>query len=748
MFRTLFTLGLFILLGLSSAYAKPLVATAPHIGDRTINLDGFANEAVWKSAAALNGFSVYRPRAGIPPRFKANARVLRDKEALYVLVRVGIPKADVFAPLIKRDGSPDGDRVSIIIDSLATGQQGYLFITGAGGYLSDGLMTVQTGNVDVAWDSLFDAKTQQDDEGWTAEIRIPFQSLRFTDATDTWGLHILVEGWKHQQTLSWVPIDRDKTNFVGQAAPLQGIEGAIPGRAFELLPALTVGWAQEADGPKPSCSFGAGFGQFEVCGANIATSLSGKWAITPSLTMDVSMFPDFSQLGADAAQLTVNNRYALYLPERRPFFVEGKEIFDISIEGFDDDFALFYSRSIGRPEAAIKLSGTVGSTRVGALVAWDSAPADSILDDEFSEESLADEEKGKVQSLVNMVRGQQLFGSDGNVGVMILDKEVFVDNERRAYNQVVGLDSTLFLTEQLRLETAAYYSHANSLLDTELNGYAVHSRGVYKEDDFRIQGHYRHISDDFRSEAGYVPRVNVHELFLKYDWYHRSEDFWARKISPGIWIQGFLDDKGIVEERKLGANTYWELGERMWLFGRYDRAAERVDGAWLDGNRYYISGGIGPLKLVYFKFGLGLGDTIVREDLLEANEEAYIGSTLAPSVEFSLRPLPQWTLSARYTQRMVWNTESDLSDQNIFRLSTRYFLRADLDLLYVFEWQRVRNYVDGDSTDRMRNEVFLSWEPEPGKILFIGYTETTDLEPTLAMEDRQAFLKFNWLFTL
>ena len=88
------------------------------------------------------------------------------------------------------------------------------------------------------------------------------------------------------------------------------------------------------------------------------------------------------------------------------------------------------------------------------------------------------------------------------------------------------------------------------------------------------------------------------------------------------------------------------------------------------------------------------------------------------------------------------------SDQNIFRLSTRYFLRADLDLLYVFEWQRVRNYVDGDSTDRMRNEVFLSWEPEPGKILFIGYTETTDLEPTLAMEDRQAFLKFNWLFTL
>ena len=105
--------------------------------------------------------------------------------------------------------------------------------------------------------------------------------------------------------------------------------GAMPlGHAF----ALTVGWAQEADGPKPSCSFGAGFGQFEVCGANIATSLSGKWAITPSLTMDVSIFPDFSQLGADAAQLTVNNRYALYLPERRPFFIEGKEIFDINID--------------------------------------------------------------------------------------------------------------------------------------------------------------------------------------------------------------------------------------------------------------------------------------------------------------------------------------------------------------------------------------------------------------------------------
>ena len=403
-----------------------------------MKLDGRANEAAWSHAAKLDGFSVYEPRSDVAPRFRSHGLILRDAEALYLFIDVIFPSTDVYAPMIRRDGSPDGDRVSVIIDSLASGQKGYMFVAGAGGYMRDSLMTISDQDVDPEWDSLFDAEPRRTENGWSVEIRIPFESLRFTQGTPEWGLHVMVEGWKHQQTLSWAPIDRDKNNLVGQAGRLRGIEDAVPGRAFELLPALTLGWGQNAASPPAACTFDAGFGQFEVCGANVATSLSGKWALSPALSLDVSIFPDFSQLGADAAQLTVNNRYALFHPERRPFFIEGKDIFDIHMETFDSNLALFYSRSIGRPEAAVKLSGSIDSTRVGAVIAWDRAPADSISDSEFSEQSLSEDERGDVRSLVSVIRGQQLLGSDGNVGVMVLDKEVFVGSERRANNQVVG----------------------------------------------------------------------------------------------------------------------------------------------------------------------------------------------------------------------------------------------------------------------------------------------------------------------
>jgi hypothetical protein len=723
-------------LAASKSVHPPLVTGA-------IILDGKMNEEGWSTAVPLTNFSVFRPRTDVPARFGSSARIMRDNEALYVFVTVQSKREDLHAPMSKRDGDTEGDNIEIMVDSLSSGQRAYGFRVGAGGVLSDGLVSVEPGNVDPAWDSLFDAQTHIGDDAWSAEVRIPFRSLRFEKSSKAWGLHVLVKSWKHQQTLSWMNIDRNKNNFVAQAGQLTGLDDVEPGRAFELLPTLTLGWGEDAESPSPTCSFDAGFGQFQICGANLATSLSGKWAITPSLTMDVSLFPDFSQLGADAAQLTVNNRYALYLHERRPFFVEGKEI-------FDTPFSIFYSRSIGQPEAALKVSGAVGSARVGALVAWDSAPAESVLDDEFSEESLEEDEKGKVQTLVSMARGQMLLGSMGNVGAIFVDKEYLMDGTRRAHNQVVGLDSTLLLTDQLRLEAAGFYSNANSLLKTQLDGYAVHTRAVYKEDHFRFQSHYRHLSDEFRSEAGYIPRVNYHDVFTKFDWYHRSEDPWARKVSPGVWAQAFLDDNGEVNERILGANTFWQFGGRVWLLAQYDRVAERVDGSWLDGNHYSFRGGFGPYKLFTFRWYMDFGDSIIREELLEPNESAYLGYHLSPKLEVTVRPTPRWILSARYAQRFVrkGNTSTELSNQSIVRLSTRYFFLRHLDLLYNLEWERIHNHVDGSASDHLTNELLLSWEPNPGKVLFVGYRETTSLEPFVSLEDRQIFLKFNWLFSL
>ena len=124
---------------------------------------------------------------------------------------------------------------------------------------------------------------------------------------------MFASSWKHQQELSWVPIDRDVKNRVGQAAMVQLPGEREPGRDLELLPSVTLAWSETADDGRPPCAFGAEPGSFNVCGAAVDYGMGLKWALSPGVTLDLVVNPDFSQIEADPAKLSVNNRFAIYL---------------------------------------------------------------------------------------------------------------------------------------------------------------------------------------------------------------------------------------------------------------------------------------------------------------------------------------------------------------------------------------------------------------------------------------------------
>lgn len=719
-------------------------AVTPLRIDAPVQLDGRADEPFWSRAPVLGGFEVFEPTTGLPPRFGTRGKIVYDREAITIYVEVEVGESDLFLPMATRDSAPPADRVMIWLDTQGLGRRAYAFSVSAAGVLFDALRqggASYRGGYDRSWDSLFEAAVHRGSERWSVEIRIPFMSLRFDPGQERWGLHVFASSWKHQQDMSWVSIDRDVQNRVGQAAALNLPEEREPGRDLELLPSVTLSWFETQSEGRPPCEFGASPGSFEICGALLDYGLGLKWAVSPGVSLDLVANPDFSQVEADPAELTVNNRFALYLEERRPFFLEGKDIYKSPLE-------LFYSRSISAPEVAVKLTKAGGTLRYGLLYARDAAPPDSVLDDGFSVSGRP--EGGDYYGTTSAARVQWDLSKKVNLGILFLDRGLLRANKgtyvegapRAASNQVIGVDGQSFLTPQLKAKFGAYLSQSSDLDERSRDGHALISKLTYREDAWRLMADFTRMTEGFRSEAGYLPRAGgYNNFFVKLDGYHRSENPWAREVSPGIWSGAYVGDDGVVSERQMGVNTYWRFGPRIWLVPVYNRVAERIDGAWLETNQFKFFSGFETFRSFDVRIGFRAGDEIIRSDeLLEDGESPYVGASFEPEISVDLRPMSQWVMSLTARQRIIWDgvDGSELANEPIARLSSRWFFSRALDVRGIIEWDELDGVLSGD--------VLMSYEPQPGTVAYLGYRHGGRLEgegPLL--EERAFFMKLSLL---
>jgi len=389
-----------------------------------------------------------------------------------------------------------------------------------------------------------------------------------------------------------------------------------------------------------------------------------------------------------------------------------------------------------------------GNLRYGILYARDGAPADSVADAGFSVSEREHAEDYRATTAA--ARVQWDVSGDTTVGFLALDRWLLRPNKglyvegapREASNQVVGLDAKSFLTPQLEAEVGAYASHASDLDDVSLNGHAAVGRFTYREDSFRVKANYERQSEEFRSEAGYLPRAGgYNNLFVKIDGYYRSEDPWAREVSPGIWAGAYVGDDGTVSERNLGANTYWRFGPRVWVVPVYMRDAERVDGAWLDTNSVQLYMGVETFRSFDVQFGFLAGEMIIRsEELLEEGQAPYVGAGFEPNLSINVRPMNRLATTLALRERLLWDAYggAQLSTQPIVRLSSAWFFSRELDLRGILEWNDLDGVLTGD--------VLLSYEPRPGTVAYLGYRHGGRLEgegPLL--EERAFFMKLSIL---
>lgn len=345
--------------------------TASRVNPRPPVIDGKLDDHVWEGPGWEGGFVQNRPYEGREPSQNTEFKILYDDRAIYVAVRAWDSRPAEIERRISRRDNCNGDRVSVSIDSLFDHLTAYVFSVNACGVKAD-QMVVNGGmdysdEHDMSWDPIWDAAAAIDAHGWAAEMRIPFSQLRFGKKDrQVWGLQVSRYLFRLGEESEWQPIPRNSPGYVHLYGELRGLSGLTAPHQVEIMP-YTVGRLKtyRAESGNP---FGSGSDRSLVAG------LDGKVGVTSDLTLNFTVNPDFGQVEADPSVVNLT-AYETYFEEKRPFFVEGRNILNYQLVGGDGESSadnLFYSRRIGRnphyvPETGAYLEMPQATPIVGAF---------------------------------------------------------------------------------------------------------------------------------------------------------------------------------------------------------------------------------------------------------------------------------------------------------------------------------------------------------------------------------------------
>jgi hypothetical protein len=321
------------------------VYTTRHLDGAAPRLDGKHDDACWSMVEWSSEFTQWEPSEGQPPTFQTAFKILYDDQALYVAYRAYDSEPNLISDLLSRRDRFPGDWVEINIDSSHDLRTAYSFTASVSGVRGDEFISDDGDNWNGNWDPIWDLATQQDAEGWTAEVRIPFSQLRFENRDDqVWGIQVQRRLFRKEERSLWQAFSKKDTGWVNRFGELHGIRGVRPQRQVELLP-YSVGRGERFE-KVPSDPF------LDGADADFELGLDGKLGVSSDLTLDFTVNPDFGQVEADPSEVNLT-AFETRFDEKRPFFIEGGNILDFqlapSIAGgsFTAD-NLFYSRRIGR----------------------------------------------------------------------------------------------------------------------------------------------------------------------------------------------------------------------------------------------------------------------------------------------------------------------------------------------------------------------------------------------------------------
>lgn len=510
--------------------------------EATAVIDGVLDEEAWRRAALLTGFTQYQPVDSRPTPDSTEVRIWYTRDAIYFGITAFEPHGPARATLAERDKVSSDDNVELHLDTYGEGTRAFVFIVNPLGVQADGTKSegggfipganVMPGQNDLSADFRWQSRGRMTDAGYEVEIRIPFSTLRYpTASVQDWGIQILRNVQHRGAEDTWAPARRASASFIAQSGRLEGLTGMHHGQVVQINPELT----NTARGT-PSAG-GWSYDNEPSLGGNV------RWGVGSNWVLNGTVQPDFSQVEADATQIAADERFALFYPERRPFFVEG-------VDQFNVPNTLVYTRAIVQPEVAAKLTGKVGRTDVAILSAVD-APGHTP-------------DGGRpVVSIARLRRG---FAEQSTAGLLYSER-------------VGGGRSNRLLNADLRhVFGGMYFAQLQGVLSRTSEGGSTRTAPMWEAVVDRTGRSYGFhygilaIGDGFAADNGFVPRSGIVQpgLANRFTYYGAQGAFLERwnlfARWEGVWdYDGFFDGRSVLESRLFLNNQItlrggWSVG--------------------------------------------------------------------------------------------------------------------------------------------------------------------------------------------
>ncbi len=704
-----------------------------------IEVDGALEEPAWAGALAVSLDYEWQPGDNVPPPVATEALVTYDDERLYVAFRCADPRPQqIRAHLMDRDLIDtfiQDDHVVLMIDTFDDERRGYQFRVNPLGVQADAIFSENEGVEDFAFDLIWESAGRITEEGYIVELAIPLNQIRFPRTQGgpmVWGFDLgrsYPRSVRHR--ISAHRQERDVACVLCEILKVEGFAGLEPGRNLEVDPTLTAARTDRRN-EFPE-------GELEAGDEEVEPGITARWGITPNLSLLGTLNPDFSQVEADAAQLDVNERFALFFPEKRPFFLEGVDFFTTPVNAV-------FTRTVVDPRWGAKLTGKEGGNAFGFFLAEDDVTSFLIPSNQGTASVLLEEELRD-----GVLRYRRDIGQRSTIGVLASGRQ---GDEYR--NTVAGLDAFFRLgpSDQLAAQVLRSETEYPEAVAADFGqpfgaftGDAIDVAYDHLGRNWLWFANYESYEPRFRADSGFVPRVDIRRAngTLRRRFWGGEDDWWNRG-DLALFVERVEDHDGQLTDEvvDLSANVAGPLQSFVEI------ALER-DKIFFDGVLHedlvsaQLFGEFQPSGVLRADLFADVGDTVdfannrsAEQVLLDPGIEAKLGRRVNLRLDHTLQRLEvegDELFEVNLSQlRLVYN------------FSVRAFVRAILQYQDLERNPALFALPVEPEVEELFGQLLFSYKLNPQTVLFAGTTEGRLglADVSLTRTERTYFLKIGY----
>ncbi len=697
---------------------------------------------VARQMTKVSGFVQRDPHDGAPVSQPTEAFLGYDEKNLYVVFVCFDEAGKVRAHQARREDVADDDNVEIMLDTFHDRRRAYAFQINPLGVQWDAIWTEApheevSGNFDTSFDTLWYSQGKLTPEGYVASMAIPFKSLRFPPTSEqSWGI-ILYRGIiRENENAFWPEVSQRFEGRLGQAATLTGLEGISPGRNLQLIPYGLLDSFHDLDLRNPNDP------HFENRAIGGTFGLDSKIVLNDRLVLDLTANPDFSQVESDEPQVTVNQRFAVYFPEKRPFFIENADYFRTPID-------LFFTRQIVNPSYGGRLTGKMGPYSLGILTADDRAPGLTVAP--------SDPLAGSRQYFTIARVSRDIF-KQSSIGAIYTDEEYPAVG---GFNRIGGLDSRIKFTQNwtatlqsvassTQVPGGAYQAGPASFIDTTFSG--VHTS---------YEGTYRDISRGFTSLPGFVNRVDIRDFANTFDYRFRPVSSPLVSWGPSMhtdWVWAHDGTRlDLLTDPSFSLRFKGQSFLTLYPYTDFHEQLRPVDFAGLSANRDYhehdssIIWGTSYLKWLALHGYYSWGDGVNFVPPIEPTPVPCPGSptalsTFCPpflarsdsaSIAASVRPVSALRIDNTYLFTRLRDRDSSAAifDNHILRTKWNLQFTRELSVRMILQYTATLSnsaFTSLPTTKQLNGDFLITYLIHPGTAIYVGYnSDFQNIDPAL-----------------